>query len=144
MRALFNKISKKTISALLAICMLAGLGIVHAGAQAAQPEIEIIFVNATGAPITPFASQHLSSWSPSLTRTLYGASLTFNGFYTGSVTIELHNSSGRIAWFTESFTNKAGVSYTRSRSTAAGTYKIVIKLTISSTTTERESSWMLI
>jgi len=128
---------KKVVSAILAVCVLfCGTLTVTAATT------EKVSATVGGIEIVPFASDYLSSWSPLLSKTQYGASIEFTGAYSGSVVVELHNSSGRIDSFSESFSNRAGVAFVTSRTIAAGSYKIVIKVTISGTTTTRESSFM--
>ncbi|MDR2532395.1 MAG: hypothetical protein LBC82_06095 [Oscillospiraceae bacterium] len=135
---------KKVITAVLAVSMLlCGSLTVTAGASVSvnDPIIEIIIDDGSGDMVI-MASPHLTGWSPLLSRTMYGASISFNGNYSGTAVIELHNTSGRIASFSHSFTNRNSIAPVTSRTTAAGTYKIVIKVTISGTTTERESSFI--
>jgi len=132
---------KKRLSLILAVCMLA-CGAVTAVPATAQTQEVIIIIDDSGL-IVPFASDVLRSWSPALSRSSYGADISLTNFFSGSVTVELHNSSGRIAHFTDSFTNRITLAPTRSRTTAAGTYKIVIHITISGHgTTTRESHFM--
>ena len=129
---------KKLFTAVLAMCMLfCGTLTVTAGAVTLKTEETAISANFI--EITPFASEHLKSWSPLLSKSMYGANIGFNGTYSGSVTVELHNTSGKIASFSELFTNRTSIAPVTSRTTASGTYKIVIKVTISGTTTTRES-----
>jgi len=128
---------KKLFSAILAVCMLAcGVCAIPAGAQEASRAAYID--DGDGCR----ASDVLANWSPSLSKSAYGASITLRNFHSGSVTVELHNSSGYITGFTESFTNKISIAPTINRTTASGTYKIVIKITINGNTTTRESSWI--
>jgi hypothetical protein len=88
----------------------------------------------------PFASDHIRSWAPLLSRTSYGAQVTFTGTFSGTIRVELQNSSGSVqAFFTESFTNRNSIAYTRNRNTPSGTYRIVIRVTINNTTTVRTS-----
>jgi hypothetical protein len=131
---------KKRLSVLMALCMLlCGVG-AAIPASAQTPEVIIIIDDGL---ITPFSSDVLSSWSPSLSRTNYGASITLRNFHSGTVTVELHDRNGYIIGFSESFTNRISLAPTRSRSTPAGTYKIVIHIRISGHgTTTRESHWM--
>jgi hypothetical protein len=134
---------RKTLSAVMAVTMLL-CGAVTATASANEPiqqiESTIEFIG-----FEPFASEHISSWAPLLSRTSYGASVSFVGMRTGSIEVELQNSSGqRITSFTESFTNRPSISVNRARTTAAGTYRIVIRVTINSQTTTRESRYMAI
>jgi hypothetical protein len=134
---------KKAITAILVVSMLlCGSLTVTADATTGtsgtgEMPIEMSFIG-----FEPFASEHLRSWSPLLSRTQYGASINFNGTYSGTAVVELHDRAGRIASFSHSFTNRTSIAPVTSRTTAAGTYRIVIKVTISSTTTERESHWM--
>ena len=140
-----KKSIKKLVSVIMVMSMLVCSAVVPASAEEFVPEVEFIFIDATGAPITPFASDVLSNWSPSLSGTAYGASMTFTGFYTGSVVIRLQNSSGTtLASFTESFTNRASVSGTRSRTNPTGTYRIQIEITVNgvSGTTLRNSHFI--
>jgi hypothetical protein len=135
---------KKVITAILVVSMLVCSSLtVTAGASVSvnDPIIEIIIDDGSGDMVI-MASPHLSSWSPLLSRTMYGANINFNGTYSGTAIVELHNTSGRIASFSHSFTSRTSIAPVTSRTTAAGTYKIVIKVTISGTTTERESSFM--
>ena len=137
-----KKSIKKLVSVIMVMSMLVCSAVVPASAEEFVPEVEFIFIDATGAAITPFASEVLNSWSPSLSGTTYGASINFTSFYTGSVVVRLQNSSGTtLASFTESFTNKASVAGTRSRSNPAGTYRIQIEITVNgvSGTTLRNS-----
>jgi hypothetical protein len=134
---------KKVITAILVVRMLVcGSLTVTAGATKGTSGTGEIPIEMSFIGFEPFASEHLRSWSPLLSRTQYGASINFNGTYSGTAVVELHNTSGRIASFSHSFTSRTSIAPVTSRTTAAGTYKIVIKVTISGTTTERESSWL--
>ena len=134
---------KKVITAFMAVCILCGTLVTTAGASTigtGQAQIEPSIIE-----ITPFASSNLNSWSPLLSKTSYGAQVSFVGSRSGSIKIELQNSSGTaIASFTETFTNKSSIGYTKSRTTASGTYRIVIKVTISGSTETRTSDWFRI
>jgi hypothetical protein len=117
------------------------------GAAAAVPVSaqvqEEVIIEASSGLITPFASDVLRSWSPILSRTSYGASITLTARFSGTVTVELHNHSGYIVGFSQTFTDVASITPITSRSTPAGTYKIVIHIRISGHgTTTRESSFM--
>jgi hypothetical protein len=132
---------KKRLSLILAVCMLM-CGATTAVPATAQTQEVIIIIDDSGL-IVPFASDVLRNWSPSLSKNNYGASITLTNFFSGSVTVELHGQSGYITGFTDSFTNRATLAPTRTRTTAAGTYKIVIHITISGHgTTTRESHFM--
>jgi hypothetical protein len=122
--------------------LICGAFTAAAGASTAVPE-PIAEVN----PIVfePFSSEHISSWTPLLSRTSYGVSVTFMGLRSGTIEVELQNSSGqRVTGFTESFTNRVSLTVSRNRTTAAGTYRIVIRVTISNQTTVRTSAWFRI
>lgn len=134
---------KRIVSGFLAVAMLA-CGALTATAGAATNTSDPVAV-AQELVFEPFASEHISSWSPLLSRTAYGASVTFNGPKTGSVFVELQNSSGTtIASFTENFTSRNSIAYTRNRTTASGTYRIKITVTISGVATSRTSSYVII
>jgi hypothetical protein len=91
----------------------------------------------------PFASEHISSWSPLLSRTQYGASVTFVAPRSGTIRVELQNSSGTtIASFTETFSNRGSIAFVRNRNTPAGTYRIRITVTINNSPTVRYSRFM--
>jgi len=131
---------RKIISGILAVCMLfCGALITTAGATTAvEQSMEASYID-----IMPLASEHIRSWSPLLSRTMYGASVSFTNPFSGSIRVELQNSSGNvIASFTESFTNRSSIAFTRNRATPAGTYRIVIRVTIGNTTTVRTSAWI--
>jgi hypothetical protein len=132
---------KKVITAFLAACMLCSIPATTAGAVTkgeGQAQITPGIIE-----ITPFASSNMSGWTPLLSKTSYGASVQFVGSRSGTIKIELQNSSGTVvASFTETFSNKTNVAYTKSRTTASGTYRIVIYVTISGSTETRTSSYM--
>ena len=130
-----------TMAAVMAVTMLfCGAFSVTAGAMVAEEvPIEIIIIDENGTR----ASDHIRAWSPLLSRTSYGASVTFTGNYSGKIKIELQNSSGTtIDWFEETFTNRNSIAYTKARATASGTYRIRITVTIGSTVTPRTSHYM--
>jgi hypothetical protein len=132
---------KKIVSGVMAVAMLS-CGALTATAGAEQP-IEPVTSGFIG--FEPTASEHLSSWSPLLSRTAYGAQVTFVGSRSGSIEVELQNSSGnRITGFTETFTNRSSIAYTRNRNTATGTYRIRITVTINGSSTTRTSHYMTI
>ena len=138
---------KKAVSAILAVCMLfCGVLVTTTSANTeATFEMAEQSMSAGYIEIMPLASEHLSNWSPLLSRTAYGAHVTFVGTRSGSIRVELQNQSGSvIASFTESFTNRNTIGVTRNRTTAAGTYRIVIHVTISGSTTTRTSNWIRI
>jgi hypothetical protein len=119
---------KRTLSAILAVAILAcGALTATASAITEQPVTEVV----QEIIFEPFASEHLRAWSPLLSRTSYGAQVTFVGTRSGSIQVELQNSAGtRIASFTETFTNRTSIGFTRNRNTPTGTYRIVIHVTI--------------
>jgi len=119
--------------AMMSILVCGGVAVTSASAAA----------NNGAVVITPYASEYISGWSPLLSKTSYGASVSFTGTYSGSVTIKLQNSSGStIDSFTESFSSKSNIAYVTARTTSSGTYRIEISVTISGTTTTRTSSYM--
>ena len=131
----------RTLSAILAVCMLfCGVLTTTSGAtEARQPNNEIGIDDGIGIR----ASSNISAWSPLLSRSLYGAQVSFTGTRSGSIRVELQNSSGGvISSFTESFTNRNSIVLTRNRTTSPGTYRIVIRLTINGSTEVRTSSFM--
>jgi hypothetical protein len=129
---------KKLITAILAVCMLF-CGALVTTASAVTPEVPI---EASFIGFEPFASEHIRNWSPLLSRTSYGANITLTGSFSGTVVVELHNTTRMIDSFSHSFTNRTTVLATTSRTTAPGTYKIVIRVTINNVTTVRESSFI--
>jgi hypothetical protein len=132
---------KKCLSLIMAVCMLA-CGAVTAVPATAQTQEAIIIIDDSGL-IVPFASNIISSWSPTLSRNTYGANITLRNVFSGSVTVELHDRSGYITCFTEPFTNRISIAPMTSRTTAPGTYKIVIKVTVTGQGTDtRESLFM--
>ena len=135
---------KRAVAAIMAIAMLmCGAFSVTAGAVTEKDTPTLVEANFI--EITPFASNYMSNWTPMLTKSLYGASVTFTGSYSGSIEIELQNSSGnKITSFTQSFSNRNNIAYTTSRTTASGTYRIVIRVTINGTTETRTSLYMII
>jgi len=130
---------KKAVSAILAVCMLfCGVLVTTAGATFGMAEQSM---SASYIGIMPLASEHLGGWSPVVNRNGYGAQVSFVGTRSGSIRVELQNSAGTtIASFTESFTNRNNISVARARSNPAGTYRIVIHVTIGGSTTTRTSN----
>ena len=121
---------RKMVSILMAAVMLVSAGVVSVPVAAAG----------TGGiiEITPFASDVVVSWTPYLTKTAYGADIELKNYYSGTITVELQNSSGtKITSFTQSFTNKNYLSPFTSRTNASGTYKVVITITINGEKTTR-------
>jgi hypothetical protein len=135
---------KRAAAAIMAVAMLlCGAFSVTAGALTVKDTPTLVEANFI--EITPFASNYMSNWTPLLTKSLYGANVTFTSKYSGSIEIELQNSSGgKITSFTQSFSDKNSIAYTTSRTTASGTYRIVIRVTINGTTETRTSHYMTI
>jgi len=141
----------KRFISMVAVCLLAGgIAVLPVSAEGAvlkeEPTVEVAYSSSAekSIPITPFASVYLSDWTPIVGSSYYGADVYFNGSYSGSLTVELHNSSGKIDSFTQSFTNVKNILALKNRTQSSGKYKIVIKLTINGTLTERESSFISI
>ena len=137
----FKRTLSATMAAVMAVTMLfCGAFSVTSGAVVAEEiPIEIIIIDENGTR----ASDHIRNWTPLLSRTSYGANVTLTNIFSGTLKVELQNSSGgTIAWFEESFTNRSTVAATRARTTAAGTYRIRITVTIGSTATPRTSHYM--
>jgi hypothetical protein len=134
---------KKALSGVMAVAILAcGAFSATAGAtMVAEPVAEL----SQEITFEPFASDHIRNWTPLLSRTSYGAQVGLTGTFSGSIRVELQNSSGTtIASFTENFTNRNSIAYTRNRTTAAGTYRIRITVTINGSDTVRTSDWFRI
>ncbi|MDR2568930.1 MAG: hypothetical protein LBD23_01365, partial [Oscillospiraceae bacterium] len=73
---------KKKLSVLMALCMLV-CGAVTAVPASAQVQETIIIID-DGGLFEPFASDVLRSWSPSLSRSNYGASITLTNVFSGT------------------------------------------------------------
>ena len=138
--------SKHSIKRILAAALAATMlfcGALTATASANVSNDTVLEEQGNNAVI--YASEHLSSWSPLLSKTQYGAQVSFVGSRSGSILVELQNSSGNtIASFTESFSNRSSIGYTKARTTASGTYRIRITVTINGNGTTRTSSYMTI
>lgn len=132
-----NKASKKAVSIITVVALLVNTGAITVPVRAQ----ETVSKTSDYIGITPFASDVMVSWAPLLSKTSYGVNITLKTRCSGTITVELQNSSGaKVASFTESFTNTGTVTPIKSRTTASGTYRVIFKITIDGVTTTREST----
>jgi len=70
------------------------------------------------------------TWSPILTRTMYGVGFTFNRVQPTTIRVELQNvaTGAIIASFSETFTSSSAIAFARPRNTPPGTYRILVTM----------------
>lgn len=129
---------KKALSFLTAAVLMVSGGLT-AASETVNSDMTTLYESSGDVSIN--ASETISNWTPILTTSQYGAKITLNNFYTGSVIVELWDTSGKTTSFSQNFSNTNIVTAYTPR-TLKGTYKIKISVTINGGTTNRESSYI--